>query len=696
MRIRTLTILGMAALLAPSLSGGQELRFGQDGNVTWEGAVSGLQDVSTSAPEYVPALDPTTTEVGIAPGGRIELDHPDHSEALLPLQLDREENRSASLLLGGGSIVSETANDLSPVTRAALLEGLLTEDPNGEAFERKEADFIFGTLITVDMGATFGVRLIRFFPRNTVFPSPTTPFQSDYLRNFELRIHDGVQLNEAGAPALGTWESYLTVTDNPEPVTSIDFDPARYLRFIRLRATEAIPFEIEKIQIFGEGYFPTAQYLSPVVDLGNPSNWGQIYLDRTILGDSTQTNIVIRTRTGGDATPFVYNRREVGKPDAEDIPFSVDNPEEPMSRQEFLRLPVNGTQADPWERGAIEADLDNWSPWSPPYSIDQALSPAGVRNTSPAPRTYLQFRVDFSSQELFSTNVLNGVSFEFTRPALADALVAEIFPREVEAARDISFVYAVRAEVMPGQEVQGFNSFELSTPGPVERIERIEIIDASGESLLDHTFAVQNAVTEGEGDVRITSITDGGFSVRFSPPIQADDTVLKIHFVTRIFAYSNDFSGRGAVEGTDAFQWIQPGEAAPLHEDDAAFDSGITVLSSGVSSTGLIGGFTLDNPVLTPNGDGANDLLGLRFEVLTVLGADIRIAAFDVSGRHVATIFEHHGDNGPYAGDKYAGLNWDGKDEHGDLLPPGLYIVRLEVEGDARSSTAVRAVGIAY
>ena len=87
MRIRTLTILGMAALLAPSLSGGQELRFGQDGNVTWEGAVSGLQDVSTSAPEYVPALDPTTTEVGIAPGGRIELDHPDHSEALLPLQL---------------------------------------------------------------------------------------------------------------------------------------------------------------------------------------------------------------------------------------------------------------------------------------------------------------------------------------------------------------------------------------------------------------------------------------------------------------------------------------------------------------------------------------------------------------------------------------------------------------------------------
>ncbi len=687
MRIRTLSILGMAALLAPSLSGGEELRFGQDGNVTWEGEVSRLQDVDTSPPEYVPALDPTTTDIGIAPGGRIELDHPDHSEALLPLQLDREENLASKLILEGGSILSPTSNDLSPGLLAQLLEGLLTEDPNGEAFERK-GDIVLGTLITVDMGATVGVRLIRFFPRNTFFPSPTTPFQNDYLRNFELRVHDGVQLNEAGTPALGTWESFLTVTNNPEPVTSIDFDPARYLRFIRLRASEAIPFEIEKIQIFGDGYFPTAQYLSPVVDLGRPSNWGQIHLDRTILGDSTRTDVTIRTRTGGDETPFVYNRREVGNPSAEDIPFSVDNPGEPMSRQEFRSLPVDGTQADPWERGAIEADLDNWSPWSPPYSIDQAVSSTGVRNTSPAPRTYLQFQVDFSSQELFSTNVLNGVSFEFTRPALADALVAEIFPRDVEAARDVSFVYAVRAQ-MQGQEVQGFNSFEMSTPGPVERIERLEITDASGESLLDHTFAVQNDITD-EGDAAITSITDGGFTVRF-PHIQEDDTILKIHFVTRIFAYSNDFSGRGAVEGTDAFQWIQSGEAALLDEDDAAFDSGVTVLSSGVSSTGLIGAFTLDNPVLTPNDDGANDLLGLRFEVLTVLGADIRIAAFDISGRRVATIFEQNGDNGPYTG-----LNWDGKDDHGDLLPQGLYIVRLEIEGDDRSSTAARTVGIAY
>ena len=64
--------------------------------------------------------------------------------------------------------------------------------------------------------------------------------------------------------------------NNDEAVTTIDIDPPRLLRFLRLRATSSIPFEVEKIQIFGEGFFPTARYLSPVVDLGSPANWGQL------------------------------------------------------------------------------------------------------------------------------------------------------------------------------------------------------------------------------------------------------------------------------------------------------------------------------------------------------------------------------------------------------------------------------------
>ena len=82
-------------------------------------------------------------------------------------------------------------------------------------------------------------------------------------------------LTDAGLPI---WETYHSRLNNTEPITVIDVDPPRYLRFIRLRATSAVPFEIEKLQVFGEGFFPAAQYLSPVIDIGLPANWGPVAL----------------------------------------------------------------------------------------------------------------------------------------------------------------------------------------------------------------------------------------------------------------------------------------------------------------------------------------------------------------------------------------------------------------------------------
>ena len=683
--------LALAALAGVPAVGAQELRFGRDGHITWEGEVSGLQDVATIQPEFRPSLTLGVTAIGVAPDGRVELDHADHPQAILPVELDEGENLSSSLVANGGSIVSETSLELDRRLLAEILQGLLTSRSTGTAFERK-GDKIQGTLLTVDLGAIVGVNRIRFFPRNTLLPSPTTPFEDDFLRNFEVRIHDGLLLNDAGLPALGTWESLLTVEDNSEPVTVVEIDPPRYVRFVRLRATSAIPYEIEKFQIFGEGFFPTARYLSPVIDLGTPSNWGHVRWQRGVTGEEALTGLVIRTRTGSDDTPLVYNRREVGNPNAEDIPLSVDDPGEPLSRREFHRLPADGTAADLWERGSIGDDVENWSPWSPPYPVAEGLSAEGTRNVSPAPRTYLQFQVEFLSRQLHSSQILESISFEFTRPALADALVAEVFPRrEVEAARPIEFLYAVRAE-MERAELQGFNAFELSTQGRAERVAGLEIAAADGTTILDHDFETQDAVAD-EGEAAITSFTDEGFTVRF-PRITEDGTVLKIRFVNQVLAYSSDFAGRALVEGTDAFQWVEGGDAASLDEADAGWDSGITVLSPGVTGDGLIGGFSLEAPVLTPNGDGVNDRLRMRFEVLTVVGAaDIEVVLLDVSGRRRATIFEHQGGNGTYTG---AGLDWEGRDDRGNPLPPGLYLVQLKVEGDARSTSAVRALGIAY
>ena len=665
------------------LAARQVLLIGQDGQISWTGRVEGAEGISTIRPEHRSFLDPNVTEIGHAPADLIEFDSADFPGSILPRRVGAEQNLATEALERGGSLRAPTVFDLTALQLQVIFEDMLAAEPTGQAFERKEDD-ISGTQLILDLGARFGVNRLRFFPRNTVFPSPGTPFQNDFLKNFEVEINDGLVLTSSGNPI---WETYTVLNNNSDPITQVPINPPRYIRFIRLRATSAIPFEIEKLQVFGEGFFPTARYISPIIDMGSPANWGLIRTLQQQVGAADLADMQLRTRSGHDPSPLAYTRKQVGLQDAPEIPSSASDPGEPLLRREYLKLPERGRQGDDWERGSVRDDLANWSPWTSPYSLEDLA--AGTQILSPGPSRYFQFRVEFQSQHLEASHIVEQIGLEFSSPPLADALIGEIFPREVPAAADVPFAYAVRA-VMESDHAQGFNSFEVFTPSRVSRVERIEIIDASGQPVLDHAFAVTDGVTA-EGEVAITAIDDQRFAVRF-PAINQHDAVLKIHFVSRVLAFSTRFGGRALLLAEDAFQGITPGDAAFLAEGDVPTESGTTVLSRAVNEGSLIGRFALGSNVLTPNGDGVNDVLDVRFEVLAVIGqARIAIELWDVGGRRVRRLFDAEGQNGVYDA-----VHWDGTDERGQRVAPGIYLVRLEVAGDARSGQTVRPVCVAY
>ena len=695
MRRKRMTRLGLGIcftlLLLPRSSWGrEELRIGQDGQLSWEGTVTGVEGIATIEPEHRSPLDPNITEIGTSPSALIDFENLDFPGSILPRRVQEGQNLAAEVDQRGGALRAPTVLDISQSRLETILNQLISEESIGNAFERKGND-VLGTLLELDLGARIGVNRLRFFPRNTVFPSPTTPFQNDFLKNFELLINDGEVLTEAGNPI---WETYALRTNNAEPVTVIDIDPPRFLRFLRLRATSSIPFEVEKLQVFGEGFFPTTRYISPIIDMGTGANWGLLHWEQELVGETREVQIQIRTRSGIDPNPFAYTRKRVGRRDAEEIPLSVADPSAPLFRNEYLNLPEKGGPNDVWERGSVRDDLENWSPWTQPYPIEEGTSPEGTPILSPGPRRYFQFRVDFLSNDLESAYVLEQFSFDFTTPPLADALIGEVFPREVPADVDLPFVYALRASMDSG-EVQGFDAFELITGHRVNRIERIEIIDRNGQVLADHAFAVQDTITE-EGQMAITSLTNQGFTIRF-PRIQEHDTVLKIHFVDRVLTYSSIYEGRALLLAEDAFQNVVSGDAAGLGDDDVSFESGITVLSPSVNSTDLVGNFELGTPVFTPNGDAVNDKLELSYDILAVVGqARITVEILDLAGRQVRRLLDGEGENGVYNSARFTELGWDGTDDQGERVSPGLYLVKLSVEGDARSSAAVRVVGVAY
>ena len=237
-----LVAVGLVLSGPQALHAVERLTLGKDGEIDWlEGASSGA-DVETITPEHRTFLDPNVTEIGIAPSNLIEFASADHPEAILPRQVREGTNVASQVFDFGGSITAPSIADIEGEEKRKVLESLITEDPTGLALARKDNNAL-GTIVNIDLGTRIGVRSIRFFPRNTVFPNPTAPFQSDFLRKFRIRVNDGLDLTDAGNPI---WEEFLVENDNVDPVTTIPLNPPRLLRFVRLEAISGISFELEK------------------------------------------------------------------------------------------------------------------------------------------------------------------------------------------------------------------------------------------------------------------------------------------------------------------------------------------------------------------------------------------------------------------------------------------------------------------
>ena len=244
-----------------------------------------------------------------------------------------------------------------------ILPELLDQTEEGgelEAFERKNIpNGIFGIIIVLDLGSRIGLNKIRFYPRNTVQPSPTTPFEDDYLRAFDLLVNDGLLLTDEGNPV---WRELVSESDNPGPVVEIDIDPPQVLRHIRLQSKTSINWEIDEIEIYGEGFFTTGRYLSDIFDAGEPVAWTNLRWSEEIVGRPEDSSLEIRTRTGTDDSPFVFTRKLNGISDAEEIPFAINSTTLEMDLEGYENLPPTDDEGRQWERGNILDDLVKLEP----------------------------------------------------------------------------------------------------------------------------------------------------------------------------------------------------------------------------------------------------------------------------------------------------------------------------------------------
>jgi hypothetical protein len=550
---------------------------------------------------------------------------------LLPAVVDSTTNALSNLELKrrGGSISSPQASSVD-------LTGLLT-DGNLETFWRVERERRpDGTSMIIDLGAILPINRIRIQGSDDAF-----------LRAYEIFVHDGNvdQLREDRPVAfINQVDSNL---EQSEPLIEAEI-PLQFVRFIRLISRSGQEFIIEEAEVFGDGFAPTGSYTSDVIDLGAPANFGKVQLQANI---DSLTHVVLQTRSGIVPDPTVYYRKtEIfqGEERAEEVILPRGFPE---AVDAYFAL----RSAD---RGGIEDNIVEWSPWSAPYeSFDSDLQ-------SPGNRRYVQFRLVFSSDDARQSAVVESFNFQYSTPTLADEITAEVSPGDVTLGESHTFDYYIRSVFEETND--GFDRIEILTPFAAT-VSSVELDGVPVDFRVDETQTERLAIQLTQNRV---SQSGQLLHIRFDALV----TVYGTTFFAKVFDSEKDELGQDVVSG----------DATPEAESNR-------LSIQGRLRSELVLDLEVSPATFTPNGDGINDQLNVSYILLRALQqVPVDLSLYDLSGRLVRKLQNSGAINGPQL------LIWDGRDDSGNTVPPGLYLLRLSIDTDTGSEDQTLTVGVAY
>ena len=286
--------------------------------------------------------------------------------------------------------------------------------------------------------------------------------------------------------------------------------------------------------------------------------------------------------------------------------------------------------------------------------------------TSPGPRRYFQLKVDFRSTSTDGGQV-DWLGFELSRPPAADAAVAEVWPLEVEPATSSEFVYSMSPTIRGGNT--GFNSLEIFTGVQPDGVDFVKIDDREVDL---GTYAPE--------------ILSDRLVVHF--PLMGEEdsgSLVEVGFRSVVLRYGTEFSGWVYDNTSDeVLQLVGSGDASDRYDGDE-----LSVRTS--LGEGLIRSVALSGDAFSPNGDGVNDALEIRFDVLKLTGdVPIDVSVYDLGGRRVREVYRELGRNGRYEAE------WDGLDDGGKMVLPGVYVYRISVESDMEDRVYAAPIAVVY
>ncbi len=557
------------------------------------------------------------------------------------------ENLAAGALARGGRIFAVVGPDTGGVPPDSVFHPQLAWMIDGDAstaYDPDEVGIPRSTPVLIDLGGTFTIDRVRVFPRldsqhRDLFPqafdleiaAPSLPlrFFFEYL-------------NQRFSPltrATRTLPNERSIIDWPglRQVTG-----ERVARYLSWKTPEDFPWEVAELEVYAAGSSPSGDFVSlPMVGTGT-SVWGRVLIDG---GSPEGLPVIIQTRTGPDDEPRHYFvdvgplRRQVTRAVWENI--------EKIPDSAGLQGPVTPNPA--------------WSSWQ---------TVVGGVVLSPGPNRFIQFRL----QLLNPGTSVSTLVFEYATRPIADKLLAEIDPRVVDPGEETAFTLALEMRSVREEyrTDTGFRFLEVATAAEIIGVDSVFVDD------VPVVFTHER--------------TDTGFRLDLWRRVYLDGSFVSVHFRGRVFADATRFDVRLTdlrfspdAPPEEVNQYAAEGDADPF-----TVGAELEVRLSDHENTSIVADPTPSTIVITPNGDGVNDVFTLPFALFKLTReAPVFVEVFDLSGAPVRRGLTHSSSG------RFVRV-WDGTRPSGDFVEPGVYIYRIRVDADARTVEHFGVVHVVY
>ena len=556
-----------------------------------------------------------------------------------------------------------------------------------------------GEFYTLDLGAQIPAERFVMRPPEGAEPVTQVPFDPGFFfPQYELTASNdevAIKLQETdctGLPGVYCGGFYLpmdvllaSVSGNIKSTIEVIF-PRQLLRFFRMRFIpdsgccnmfgQNATFEhyaVSELEVYGRGVVPQVVWESKVMNLGQIVNIGNVRFGVSTWHQETvasapepdpdvSTEVRVSVRTGLDDTPSAYHTFN-----------DLRQPSE-VSAADYARLKPRRWPFDPeavgWA-GPITEDRENWSFWSPP--IEQS----GERPRVPRGQ-YITVRVELDSESLESYARMDSLIVE-TSPLLASRVLGEVAVVDdlqpearvalLPAGEPIEMIYDIGAEFARGQA--GFDGVRVLAPAAAEFL------------------SLEYPPDSGTVDPDSVAVEEQGFTVHLPRPLSPNgDERLRLRLRTALYGAS------GALRA-EVFRREQAGLPQEVESGDVSEEMGtnqlrLVAIESSLGS--VLRDVTVEPSVLTPQADGVNDVASIGFTLFRLLqGAEVEVGVYGLGGQRVwQEVLEVQ-----RAGPQEA-VEWDGRDDADELVPPGVYLARVRVMTDQGDFVQTQLVHVAY